>query len=494
MKKSNLWILTEERPKREVLFKIIEKFITDNKIPCIVKLNLSIVPILDSNGVFQFRYKILGFCSTIIKEIFLLIVSGNSSFVDFLVFFQDNIPDPQKDQPLYAIEETKTSDYESRNTGIYQRASKFVFINLYYRAVKKIMLYSIRIGQDKNPTQTNVFGSKCLATLGVQILGKSLDSYMVSPFANIDELIDFKNSMKLPPQGNTPILIKKLGNKITISGRLEKNGSLSHDPNIGALSLISATLRALGYQGKIEIISHNLSQNQIGRDNKFISIANLLNISLEKIILPVTQNNNSYWHYEILGEKIATIFLHLVVEEFTKAKAIYENHAGCERGYFITQINENLTVEKYEDRTEYKRGNENAKIFIPDLVLADSKRGQIINIEGKQFAKAQCGIDELDNYDAFENLYVKKHYKGYEVIRTVVLFGGEINEISDMNFSKTKLTEISKIGFVLTKSGKIILQPNSPKIFKAAIANLCFSRKLSSLLSKRIVAAELLEL
>lgn len=107
------------------------------------------------------------------------------------------------------------------------------------------MLYSIRIGQDKNPTHTNIFGSKCLATLGVQFLGKSLDDYTISPFANIDELINLKNSMRQPPKGNTPILIKKLENKITISGRLKKGGSLSHDPNIGALSLISATLRAL---------------------------------------------------------------------------------------------------------------------------------------------------------------------------------------------------------------------------------------------------------
>lgn len=123
--------------------------------------------------------------------------------------------------------------------------------------------------------------------------------------------------MKLPPRGNIPILIKKLENKITISGRLEKGGSLSHDPNIGALSLISATLRVLGYVGNIEITSHNLSQNQVGRSNKFVSIANLLGISIENIELPATLNNDSYWHYETQGEKIAIIFLHLVVEEFT---------------------------------------------------------------------------------------------------------------------------------------------------------------------------------
>ncbi|ECL3019703.1 hypothetical protein FWB53_08180 [Campylobacter jejuni] len=472
MKSSNLWILTEERPKRDVLFNIIKKFADDNGISFFVEQNLFIVPVLNINGDFSFGYKILGVHSAVIKNVFLFVVSGNSSFMDFLIFYQDNIPNPLQDIPLYAIEETKTSDYESRNTGVFQRASKFVFIDLYYKDIKKIMLYSIRIGQDKNPTLTNKFGSKCLATLGVQILGKSLDDCAISPFDSIDDLINFKNTMRQPSRGNIPIKISKSENKITISGRLEKDGSLSHDPNIGALSLISATLRALGYVGKIEITSHNLSQNQIGRGNKFISIANLLGISLENIDLPAIQNNDSYWHYEMQGEKIATIFLHLVIEEFTRARAIYENHAGCERGYFITQDNKNLTVEKYKNKDEYKNGNKNARIFIPDLVLADFDRKQIINIEGKKFIKVQCGIDELENYDAFENLYIKKHYEDYEIIRTVVLFGGEIDEISNLGFPKINFNDIPKIGFVLTKNGKTILQIHSPKIFGEAIFHL----------------------
>lgn len=45
----------------------------------------------------------------------------------FLIFYQDKQP-VVDDTPLYAIEETKTDDKESRNTGVYQRCSKFVFI------------------------------------------------------------------------------------------------------------------------------------------------------------------------------------------------------------------------------------------------------------------------------------------------------------------------------------------------------------------------------
>jgi hypothetical protein len=42
-------------------------------------------------------------------------------------------------------EETKIDDQESRNTGVYQRCSKFVFIKNYYSNTKLIMLYNLKI-------------------------------------------------------------------------------------------------------------------------------------------------------------------------------------------------------------------------------------------------------------------------------------------------------------------------------------------------------------
>ena len=123
----NLWILTEERPKREVITKIIKKFAEDQKFKDPVINQFQILPILE-NDRFIFRYRVSGvFCQSV-NEIFLEIISGSSSFVDFLVFYQDERP-TDSDQPIYAIEETKTDDSESRNTGVYQRGTKFVFIN-----------------------------------------------------------------------------------------------------------------------------------------------------------------------------------------------------------------------------------------------------------------------------------------------------------------------------------------------------------------------------
>lgn len=123
----NLWILTEERPKNEVISLIINKFMTDYSFTGFIDL-IRIIPILTADRDFAFTYEIIGVKSEKINKVYIKIVSGYSSFVDYLVFFQKNKPNAE-DIPIYAIEETKTDDSESRNTGVFQRASKFVYIN-----------------------------------------------------------------------------------------------------------------------------------------------------------------------------------------------------------------------------------------------------------------------------------------------------------------------------------------------------------------------------
>ena len=126
MKNKILWILTEERPKREVISKILKLFAKDHNLTCFID-TLRILPILE-NVKFTFLYEVIGFRCNKIKKVLIKSISGYSSFIDFLIFYQEKQP-TQKDNPIYAIEETKTDDKESRNTGVYQRATKFVFID-----------------------------------------------------------------------------------------------------------------------------------------------------------------------------------------------------------------------------------------------------------------------------------------------------------------------------------------------------------------------------
>ena len=490
----NLYILTEERPKNEVIVKIIQYFLHD-KTYCAFIDSIKIIPVI-KNGLFCFSYEILGVSCKNIEKIYLKIVSGNSSFVDYLVFFQKNEP-VCSDIPIYAIEETKTDDCESRNTGVYQRISKFVYISYFYPETKKIMLYNLKVKQKEKPTQTSIFGTRMLRTLGVEIVGKNFapTDIILQPFNSIREFIEAKNEMRKPPKGNVPIVIKicdseviydcnsisdddhvytiPKGNeisKIQVSARLVKNNRLAHDPNIGAISGICATLRKLGFSKdqEIEVITHGLEQEYIGRDNKFIHIANLLNIKLQGLEIPKTDIRNQYWHYETSSEKLATIFIHLVVTYFSKGYSIFENHAGCEKGYFLTHKGEYIPLEKYENKERYKSGDKNAIAFIPDLILLDMENLEIINIEGKKYSNKAQGLKELQNYNFIEQTYIKKHYPKYTIIRTLVLYGSDEETIVEI-----------EVGFLLNSKGKMILGIKAPKLFTQSLSNLIAFWKLA---------------
>ena len=452
----NLWILTEERPKPEVICAIVEKFATDRRLASSSTDPVQILPII-RNGQFTFTYQVNGICCEEVNEILIKSISGKSSFVDFLVFHQDEIPS-LVDEPIYAIEETKTDDKESRNTGVYQRCSKFVFINFYYPRVKKIMLYNLKVEQADEPTDTYIFGTRMLMTFNVEILGKQLDPNIFKPFRTLEELITFKNAMRRPPRGNVPIQIQKEDGLITVSGRLFKAGALAYDPNIGALTMISQCIRNLGWDKNLVITEHGLAQENVGKNNKFIRIANQLNIGLQGLNVPDSTLPETYWQYTTDTEKLGTIFIHLVAEAFTNAHAIFENHAGCEKGYFQTPRGEYLALKKYQG------GNQSQPVSIPDLILFDRDRNEIVNIEGKTFQNRRRGIEQLGNYDFIESAYIQKYYNPRRIIRTVVTYGSR----------KTEITE-SEIGFMLNEDGIPVLGEHAPQIFIDAINNLLAS-------------------
>lgn len=456
--KKDLWILTEERPKDSVLQTIIGRFCQDYRIGFFAN-PLRIIPLIKDEK-FTFSYQILGIDSPNIGNIYVKTVSGSSSFVDFLVYFQEYEPVPA-DIPLYAIEETKTDDSESRNTGVYQRCTKFVYIDYFYDDVKKIMLYDLQIPQKLIATKTNIFGSRLLATCNVEVLGKVQTDEQGQAFTSIDELIECKNSMNQPPAGNVPINITRYNDRIEISGRLVKAERLSHDPNIGALTIIAKALRVLGWEKDIVITQHGLTDRMLTKRNKFIHIANRLDIKLQGLNIPNNNEHPDYWRYEDRGEKLATIFIHLVVESFTKGYSIFENHAGCEKSYFKNSNGDVVPLAKYSDRDAYKAGDKSQIAHIPDLILVDVERLEIINIEGKTYANRFNGIAELLNYDFIEDTYIRPQYPEYSIQRTVVVYGSK----------ETEIVEI-EVSFMLNEKGQMILGIQAPKLFNQAITNL----------------------
>ena len=240
-----------------------------------------------------------------------------------------------------------------------------------------------------------------------------------------------------------------------------KSGSLSHDPNIGALSVIAAALRKLGWNKCIEITRHGLQQKHVKARNKFVFIANMLGIDLEGLDVPKAKTPQNYWRYDIEGEKLGTIFIHIVVENFTESYSIFENHAGCEKGYFQKPQGKCIPLAKFANRKAYKAGDKRQIVFIPDLVLLDDKTKEIITIEGKKYENKDKGIAELNNYNSFDKLYLKKYYPLYKIVRTVVLYGS----------TNTQILEI-EVGFLLNKNGQMVLGIKAPQLFGRAIRNL----------------------
>ena len=448
----NLWILTEERPKLSVIKQIIDLYVKDFGGEYSKNEVLKIIPEID-NGIFKFIYDVTGITLRNIKNIYILTVSGSSSFFDFLVFKQQNKPESgSTDNLLMAIEETKTSDDESRNTGVYQRASKFVFIDAYTHNAKLYMLYNdeLECREDKEPSDTSKFGTDMLLTLDVDIIGKDISKWF-KPFTKLEDLIEYKSKMRKPPKGNVPIEIISYPDRIEVSGRLAKpanKGNIAHDPNIGALSVISQTIRHLGWNKRIVITKHAVSQAYVNRStgNKFLYLCKILNVELQGISIPEQTLPSNYWHYEMKSEKVASILLHILAENYNE-RGIYENHAGCERGYFRTVDNELVTLPKKDKQGE--------NLYIPDLVLHDPKKKTIILIEGKKLSTLKEGLEDIENYDSIENEYIKPNYPDCSICRYLCIFGG---------FEDTLPHD--KVLFYLRDDGKIIVNANAPQCLK----------------------------
>lgn len=452
-----LWILTEERPKNSVIQTILEDY-CNNYHATLTGDDLAIKPKATSDGRFAFEYLVENVRISGIIEINIKIVSGYSSFMDYMLVRQDDVPSNHSlNNILFLLEETKTSDAESRNTGIGQRATKFAYANYYCANVPKYMLYNEETTSDKNrnPSDTNIFGTNMLLTQGIKFIGKSMSKFKA--FASVDELIEFKSNMRLPNRTNIPIQISKVNpTTISISGRLIKNNYIGHDPNIGTLTCIASTLRKLGWRGDIVITNHGLSQSCVTRSkgNKFIRICKLLNIRLEGVNLPMDiELPEYYWQYAMSSEKVASILLHLTCQ-YAGIHGIYENHAGCERSYFREADGSFTTLHKKD-----AGGQDN--LLLPDVVLRNDSTREIYLVEGKMYNKLAEGLHDIRGYDAIENEHIKPSYPGYTITRWITLFGGDWTTLPH-----------ESVLIYCNNQGKVIINDAAPQAVKDAFKNI----------------------
>lgn len=475
----DIYLLTEECPRTSSICMIIDRFLRDFIIRDLnqdfekkneyekyirkmyydshIEPQYSHFPYGTKVFSFLFKYEFVSYWLRVfdIHNVYILGVTGESSFGDYLLYVCDydprilfqRFPSPN-DIPLMIIEETKTSDKESRNTGVYQRAIKFAYAKKFYPKDKLhlYMLYNNEHNPDhSNPTATNIFGTNLLLTLGVTILGKEPYMSNYHRFNTIEELISAKNSMPLPRYGQ-PIRINydKTQGIIFISCRLVKNNSISHDPNIGTVVSIAATIRELGYDKRIVITDHQICSQMIDniKGNKFIFSCILYNLELQGLQIPSIQLPVNYWTYENQSEKIASIYLHVLAEKYG-CTILYHNHAGCERSYFLTNEPKYIAIPKKTEDDE--------KILIPDLIV--KANNMVTIIEGKKLDTLSEGLNEVDSYDIFENNYINSKdygYPGINIYRALTIYGGELQELPH-----------ERVLLYINNAGKIIVNPEA---------------------------------
>lgn len=413
---NNIWILTEEVPKIETIKKILElNYVFIENEPHSTK----ITPIM-KDEIFLFIYKIEGITVSSIDNIFIKIVSGHSSFVDYLVFEKKEQP-IESDKPLYIIEETKTDDLESRNTNAYQRSSKFVYCeNFYDNTIPKYMLFDIDEGRKIKGFDTHVFGMRMLSTIGVNL--KGVDSRNYPPFKNLEEFIDEKNKIAANgPKHNTPIEIRKTSDiEIEITAKLDKGNGLyknkiSNDPSIGAVSIISAVLRKLGWENKILLTNHNLESKNVNnprvRGNKLLYIMKKLQVEFKDFNVNwdnITEKL-SYWYYDKTSEKISSIFFHLMCEKNDSLEIIFNNHAGCGKSYFKQKNGELIPVDK--------------ETPLPDIVIHNKTTCEILVVEAEKSENIKKAHEQLEGFDIFIKKYIKPSYTCSEVTKAIITYG-----------------------------------------------------------------------
>ena len=484
-KEKNLYILTEERPKEDTIITILKEFSTDYQNKLVYKRGkekLTIKPIIRKKK-FQHYYEIHDVKLEGVKRIILKIVSGESSFVDYLVYYENNEPNQKKDSPIYVIEETKTTPAESRNLH-YQRIIKYGYLSYYPKINKarKLFIYSIRKNFSTIP-KSFVMGTRMLKSQNVKILGLqntivNIDDTRYRKFSDLDEMIKFKKSFakKIGASKDIPLLITKKLDTVSISAKLMKpsrNKKTSKvteswsDPSTGFAASCCFIIRNIfKFKGKIKITNHGFTEDPSSgsANGKFLKIADRLDVAIGKWSVPKKSLPDKYYK-KSETEKIVSIFLHLACEMNNDLIPIYENHAGSEQGYFEERCRRcfrNMGTDSFhvvEKVGELK----------PDLVLLDKTKKEILILEAevaKNVIGPKKGVNQLSGFKKFEDNLCKTYYPNYTCKRFVVLFGDDVFP------KKIQKSEKNKVIFRLKKDGEMIFYDKCPQSIKDVISKL----------------------
>lgn len=356
--------------------------------------------------------------------------TNNSSFLDCVV---EVIDDNGNVISGCGIEITQSTDKDSRNSAVYQRAQKFIQFGFYYPTYKQLMYYTKSF---QLTTNTAKIGMGILHCMGVELYNV-IGEYPT----NITEIIQLKNSLKAKGN-NTPLFIKVDSDKILISAKLEKRNRLDYDPNIGFVSAICFLFK--NSKLPIYIINHGLSREMTKTKNKlfqnmciiekdlYFDFSNDFENPYEKweCSLDKYKNKNTYYTKYEYGEKVSIIKFCKYLTNIQNVEILFKNIAGCER-------------EKIKYNSKFIRIPKH--IRIPDLVYL--KNNTLIIVEGECDYNVKKGINQLDTFDEFKN-FIKNIIKSSDEIIEGVITDKPTNFVNDKYFgyfSNSKNFDLNEI-------------------------------------------------
>ena len=422
---------------------------------------IEIIPDFKDN-VFNHQYYIKGISSNDINNVYIRHIEPPkaSSFVDFLVFTQELAPVPSQvfENCLFAIEETKTNTFASRNSAMGQRSAKFLLLEYLIQTNKyetiPVMYFSYKQAEEDHDSVLFITNLLQHLESGLRIWGKDNNIQKFKPFSDLDKMINKKNEISSTNNRSTDVLFKvrKLKDRIEIDallanpGKRKPNwtGRIGYDPNMGQVPLLAYVIRKLGWKKEIKVTNHQLSPIKVETSkNKFVKLANWIGFTIDNCKIQKTSLDNSYWRYTDASnfdkkEKIASILCENIFNS-NGLETIFSNHGGCEKSYFITETGEDKTIAKYFAKKceVYKEGGK-----IPDLVLADRSAKHIYILEGKRHTTYNQGLKELKGFDKFEKEYINTYWPNYSASKLLIINGGEFIECKKIFFQLNKDSKI----------------------------------------------------
>lgn len=373
-----IYILTEEYPQHcdiTQLFKLLE----------LPYDNINVRPVLEGN-------KWLGYYKT--QNVFIHLMKGTGSLVDYLVFDTIDCPDPANDIPILAFEATKTDSSEAGNA-IYQRLTKFIEIKHRWPGTRCVH-YTSGI-EKKKISHSQIQQRRLASTLGIELYDGNGDDLKCPIYQSVQELIDDRRNC------NTCFVIQRSEHLYEINQPLT-NGTkkgIDSDPGKGAVISVSNAIFELDPKAEFIVTGHGVNtENLTSCKNKFWSSTRRFSLQLEGCNLCSLNATErlEYCSLSTTGEKASSILFHMISSE--DYKIVFHNHAGCGKSYLRVPGDKDIPLPKGGGFT------------YPDIVFIHEDTRTAFVIEAKDYKNVEMGDRQLSELQQFQELF-EKHYQGY---------------------------------------------------------------------------------